>query len=141
MKLTCEGCGATLKTDNAKVIKTEDGAVIRAGFVIKCEFCSTEHVAGTEMKRAGRTIDTGGGAYIEGSVTVQGGDFVGGDLVLGDEDGIVIIPQKKMEDVLEATRRRVANEKEKAAALSKGVTSMELNKLDKVFQSLGAVEK
>ncbi len=64
-----------------------------------------------------------------------------GDLVLGDDDGIVIIPQNKMEEVLESARRRVENEKEKAAALSKGITSMELNKLDKVFQSLGAVEK
>jgi len=64
-----------------------------------------------------------------------------GDLVLGDEDGIVVIPQNRMEEVLASTRRRVANEKEKAAALSRGVTSMDLNKLDKVFQALGAVEK
>ncbi|MEW6670647.1 MAG: 4-carboxy-4-hydroxy-2-oxoadipate aldolase/oxaloacetate decarboxylase [Thermodesulfobacteriota bacterium] len=64
-----------------------------------------------------------------------------GDLVIGDEDGIVVIPRNKMKEVLEATRRRVANEADKAAALSRGVTSMELNKLDKVFQALGAVEK
>jgi 4-hydroxy-4-methyl-2-oxoglutarate aldolase len=64
-----------------------------------------------------------------------------GDLVLGDDDGIVIIPQNKMEEVQESARRRVANEKDKVAALSKGITSMELNKLDKVFQSLGAVEE
>lgn len=64
-----------------------------------------------------------------------------GDLVLGDDDGIVIIPQNKMEEVQESARRRIANEKDKVAALSKGITSMELNKLDKVFQSLGAVEE
>ena len=33
------------------------------------------------------------------------------------------------------------NENEKAAALSRGATSMELNKLDKVFQALGVLEK
>lgn len=64
-----------------------------------------------------------------------------GDLVLGDDDGIVIIPQNKMEEVLESSNRRVANEIDKAAALSRGVTSMELNKLDRVFQAFGAVEK
>jgi len=31
-----------------------------------------------------RSVNTGGGAYIEGNVTV-GGDVVGGDLVLGDK--------------------------------------------------------
>lgn len=64
-----------------------------------------------------------------------------GDLVLGDDDGIVIIPQNKMEEVQKSARRRVSNEKDKVAALSKGITSMELNKLDKVFQSLGAGEE
>jgi 4-hydroxy-4-methyl-2-oxoglutarate aldolase len=63
-----------------------------------------------------------------------------GDLVLGDDDGMVIIPQAKIEDVLKASQRRVDNEKEKAAALRKGVTSMELNKLQKVIESLGLVE-
>jgi 4-hydroxy-4-methyl-2-oxoglutarate aldolase len=63
-----------------------------------------------------------------------------GDLVLGDDDGMVIIPQSKMQDVLEATRQRIEKEKEKAAALKQGVPSVELNKLDDVFQILGLVE-
>ena len=63
-----------------------------------------------------------------------------GDLALGDEDGIVIIPQSKMKAVLEATRLRVKKEKEKAAALKQGVSSVEYNKLDQVFQNLGLVE-
>jgi 4-hydroxy-4-methyl-2-oxoglutarate aldolase len=63
-----------------------------------------------------------------------------GDLVLGDDDGIVIIAQSKLEDVLEATRQRVEKEKEKAAALKQGVSSVELNKLDQVFERLGSVE-
>ncbi len=33
----------------------------------------------TEEPKSGRTINTGGGAYIEGSVTTGGGDFVGRD--------------------------------------------------------------
>ena len=63
-----------------------------------------------------------------------------GDLVLGDDDGIVIISRPKLEEVLEATRLRVEKEKEKAAVLKQGVSSVEFNKLDRVFQSLGLVE-
>jgi 4-hydroxy-4-methyl-2-oxoglutarate aldolase len=64
-----------------------------------------------------------------------------GDLVLGDGDGIVIIPQADMETVLEASRRRVENEVGKAATLATGISSVEFNKLDKVFESLGLVEE
>jgi len=64
-----------------------------------------------------------------------------GDLVIGDDDGIVIIPQGKMKDVLEASRQRVVKEEDKASLLSRGITSVELNKLDEVFQRLGLIEE
>jgi 4-hydroxy-4-methyl-2-oxoglutarate aldolase len=64
-----------------------------------------------------------------------------GDLILGDDDGLVVIPQGKMETVLKATRERVEKEKGKSLALSKGITSVELNNLEKVFHSLGLVEE
>jgi hypothetical protein len=35
----------------------------------------------TSKDKANRTIDTGGGAYIEGNVTTGGGDFVGRDKI------------------------------------------------------------
>ena len=63
-----------------------------------------------------------------------------GDLVLGDEDGIVIIPQSKLEAVLKAARQRVEKEKKKAAVLKQGVSSVEYNNLDQVFQKLGLME-
>ena len=44
-----------------------------------------------------------------------------GDLVLGDDDGIVIVPQERMAEVLEATRQRVKNEILKAEELGKGI--------------------
>jgi hypothetical protein len=46
-----------------------------------------------------------------------------------------------MEAVLKAARERVAKEVKKAEQLAKGVSSVELNKLDKVFESLGLVEE
>lgn len=64
-----------------------------------------------------------------------------GDLVLGDDDGIVIVPREKMESVLEASRARVEKEIEKAARLAEGIPGVILNKLDKVFERLNLVEK
>lgn len=64
-----------------------------------------------------------------------------GDLVLGDDDGLVIIDQTEIEMVLKAAKERDAKEEEKAAELAKGVSSVELNKLDRIFQSLGLVEE
>ena len=64
-----------------------------------------------------------------------------GDLVLGDDDGLVIIPQANIETVLAAARKRVESEKQKAAVLAGGVSSVEFNKLEPVFRSLGLVEE
>jgi 4-hydroxy-4-methyl-2-oxoglutarate aldolase len=64
-----------------------------------------------------------------------------GDLVVGDEDGIVVVPREKLEDVLAATRRRVEKEIEKTAVLQEGMSSVEFNKLDQVFERLGLVEE
>lgn len=64
-----------------------------------------------------------------------------GDLILGDDDGIVIVPASRLAEVLAAARDRVAKEKGKAAALTSGVSSVELNHLDGVFESLGLVEE
>ena len=64
-----------------------------------------------------------------------------GDLVLGDDDGLVIVARKEVETVLKAAQERDAKEEKKAAELAKGVSSVELNKLDRVFQSLGLVEE
>ena len=64
-----------------------------------------------------------------------------GDLVLGDDDGIVIVARAEMEAVLKAARERVAKEVKKAEQLAEGVSSVELNKLDGVFESLKLVEE
>jgi 4-hydroxy-4-methyl-2-oxoglutarate aldolase len=106
----------------------DSAEILERGFPI---FCRGTCIRGTTKGSPG-TINH---PIVFGEVVVHPGD-----LVLGDDDGMVIIPQAKIEDVLKASQRRVDNEKEKAAALRKGVTSMELNKLQKVIESLGLVE-
>ncbi len=64
-----------------------------------------------------------------------------GDLILGDDDGIVAVERKECEAVLEKSLKRIENEEKKTEKLKTGVSSVELNKLDKVFESLGLVEE
>jgi 4-hydroxy-4-methyl-2-oxoglutarate aldolase len=64
-----------------------------------------------------------------------------GDLVLGDDDGLVVVPRAQMQAVLAASRQRVEAEKRKAAVLAGGVSSVEFNKLGPVFASLGLSEE
>ena len=64
-----------------------------------------------------------------------------GDLVLGDDDGIVIVARSEMESVLEASRSRVEKEMFKAKELDSGVPGVVLNKLDVVLERLGMIEE
>ncbi|UCH23608.1 MAG: 4-carboxy-4-hydroxy-2-oxoadipate aldolase/oxaloacetate decarboxylase [Deltaproteobacteria bacterium] len=106
----------------------DSSEIIEMGFPVFCR--------GTCMRGAVKqTLGSVNHSILFGDVVVNPGD-----LVLGDEDGIVTIPQSKLEAVLEASRLRAKKEKEKAAALKQGVSSVEFNKLDQVFQNLGLVE-
>jgi 4-hydroxy-4-methyl-2-oxoglutarate aldolase len=106
----------------------DSAEIIEMGFPI---FCRGTCMRGTVKQ----TLGSVNHPVLFGDVVVNSGD-----LVLGDDDGIVIIPQPKLEEVLEATRLRVEKEKEKAAALKQGISGVELNKLDQVFEILGLVE-
>lgn len=64
-----------------------------------------------------------------------------GDLILGDADGMVVVRAEDAEAVLEKSLKRVEFEEGKSAQLRSGVTSVELNDLEKVFQSLGLSEE
>ena len=103
--------------------------LIELGFPV---FCRGTCIRGTTKGTLGRINHP----LLFGEVVVEPGD-----LVLGDDDGLVIVPRADMEAVLKAARERVAKEVNKAAELAKGVSSVELNKLEKVFESLGLVEE
>jgi len=64
-----------------------------------------------------------------------------GDLILGDDDGMVVVERKECETVLENSIKRTKAEEKKAEQLKTGISSVELNKLDKIFESLGLVEE
>ena len=107
----------------------DSAEVIELGFPV---FCRGTCIRGTVKGTLGRVNHP----IIFGEVIVNPGD-----LVLGDDDGLVIVARAEIEAVLKASRERVDKEVKKAAELSKGVSSVELNKLDRIFESLGLVEE
>lgn len=107
----------------------DSAEIVAMGFPV---FCRGACMRGTTKGILGRVNHP----IIFGGVAVNPGD-----LVLGDDDGLVIIAQAEIEAVLQAARERVAREVKKAAELAKGVSSVELNKLDRVFESLGLIEE
>ncbi len=74
--------------------------------------------------------------------TFFGGVLVNpGDLILGDDDGIVVVNRNECETVLEETLKRIGSEKKKSAQLKKGISSVEINELDKFFESSGLIDQ
>jgi len=64
-----------------------------------------------------------------------------GDLMLGDDDGMVVVRLDECKEVLEKSLKRVEAEESKAKQLKAGVSSVELNSLEKVLVSLGLKEE
>ena len=95
-------------------------------------FCRGTCIRGTTKKNPGLVNHP----IIFGDILINPGD-----LIVGDADGLVAIPQKDIEKVLEASRKRVAKEIDKEAKLKTGATSVKLNNLDKVFSDLGMIEE
>jgi 4-hydroxy-4-methyl-2-oxoglutarate aldolase len=106
----------------------DSGEITRMGFPIFCRgFC----IRGTTKTVLG----------LINHPTLLGGVLVNpGDLILGDDDGIVVVDRMGCEEVLEKSIKRIEAEKVKSEKLKTGVSSVELNQLQKVFESLGMVE-
>jgi len=102
--------------------------MIKIGFPIFCRgFC----IQGT-----GKT-----GLGFINHPTFFGGVMVNpGDLILGDDDGMVVVDRTECKTVLEKSIERVEMEKKKSVQLAAGVSSVEFNKLGKVFEFLGLKE-
>ena len=64
------------------------------------------------------------------AATVGGVRVDAGDIVVGDRDGVVVIPRADLGDVIDAARARMAREAELFDALRTGATTVELLDLD-----------
>lgn len=85
-------------------------------------------IKGTNKTRAGRF----GEPVACGGVVVKPGD-----IVVGDADGVVVIPSDRLSSVLDAAREREAKEDKLRAGLKAGRTTIDLLGLDPTLRSLG----
>jgi 4-hydroxy-4-methyl-2-oxoglutarate aldolase len=66
-------------------------------------------------------------------VTVGGATIRNGDIVILDADGVAVVEQERVDEVLEASRDRAERERVKRAKLNDGALSYDLDGLrDKV---------
>ncbi|MCX7786146.1 MAG: 4-carboxy-4-hydroxy-2-oxoadipate aldolase/oxaloacetate decarboxylase [Spirochaetes bacterium] len=107
----------------------DSAEIIRMGFPI---FCRGFSIRGTTKDILG---------LINYPVNFGNMTIYPGDLILGDDDGMVVVRRTECEAVLEKSRKRVEAEKMKSDQLRQGVSSVELNKLQPVFDALGCVEE
>ena len=103
--------------------------IVRMGFPI---FCRGFSILGTTKVVLGQINHP----IVFGGVLVNPGD-----LILGDDDGMVVVERRDCQAVLEKSIQRIKAEEKKAEQLRAGISSVELNKLDKVFESLGLAEE
>jgi 4-hydroxy-4-methyl-2-oxoglutarate aldolase len=102
--------------------------IIRMGF---CIFCRGFSIRGTTKQVLG----------LINHPTLFGGVLVSpGDLIVGDDDGMVVVSRDECKAVLYKSLQRAEAEKKKSGELKAGVSSVELNKLNKVFEWLGLTE-
>jgi 4-hydroxy-4-methyl-2-oxoglutarate aldolase len=73
-------------------------------------------------------------------VEVGGATIRQGDAVVLDADGAVVVERERVEEVLEAARRRAEREREKRAKLEAGALSYDLDGLREVVAGLGSTE-
>jgi 4-hydroxy-4-methyl-2-oxoglutarate aldolase len=64
------------------------------------------------------------------TIAVAGVTVAPGDWVVGDVDGVVVVPGGSLEEVMAAGRRRAASETDTFAALREGATTVGLFHLD-----------
>jgi len=107
----------------------DSAEIIEMGFPV---FCRGFSVQGT-IKQSLGLINY---PMVFGRVSVNAGD-----LILGNDDGLVIVKYEDLQDVLDKSLKRVMLEEEKTKQLSKGVTSVEMNNFDKIFENLGYEEE
>lgn len=107
----------------------DSAEIIERGFPI---FCTGFCIRGT----AKGTLGLINYPIVFGGQTIQPGD-----LIVGDDDGLVVVRREECAEVLEKTRDRLNAEIKKAQVLATGVSSVEYNKLGPKFEAAGLVQE
>ncbi|MGA2286807.1 MAG: hypothetical protein ABSG55_11145 [Dehalococcoidia bacterium] len=78
--------------------------------------------------------------YINFSIVCGGVKVNPGDIVVGDDDGVVVVPQELATEVQEKAKEREARESDARRQMDEGKTSFEIYNFDKVFREKGVQE-
>jgi 4-hydroxy-4-methyl-2-oxoglutarate aldolase len=82
--------------------------------------------AGVALRGAAKTS----GGMVGASVTVGGVDVATGDWIVGDRDGVVVVPAEQLDEVIAAGQARAKKEADLFVRLREGATTVELLDLD-----------
>jgi 4-hydroxy-4-methyl-2-oxoglutarate aldolase len=107
----------------------DSAEIIQMGFPV---FCRCFSLLGTTKSVLG---------LINHPLVFGGARVNPGDIILGDNDGLVVVARERGEEVLAKAQARVAMEEQKTRELASGVSSVKFNKLDRVFEFLGMKEE
>ncbi len=99
--------------------------IVELGFPV---FCRGLSIKGTGKNQPGKV-----------NVPVTMGDVVihPGDIVVGDRDGLVVVPQGEVESALASSQAREDKEARQRQAIEEGVMTAELLGLTETFRRLG----
>lgn len=74
----------------------------------------------------------GFGGVIDGTISCAGAVVSAGDIIVGDDDGVAVVPLARQAALLEASKARLAAEEAMAARIAKGETTAEILGLGEV---------
>ena len=117
-----------------------------AGLVLSCSVRDSTAIIRRQFPVFAAGISVfGTSKAVKGSINhpVTVGDITvyPGDLVLGDDDGVVVIPSKEVEEVLAAAEQRTAGEAVTMKRLMDGESLFDIYGYQKVFDVLGITEE
>ena len=96
------------------------------GIVVDGAIRDVDCIASLEFPAFSRAVSPGscdkdGPGEVNVPIACGGAVVMAGDIVIGDEDGVVVVPRDRAEDVLALAKQTVAREKQRIAEIAQGV--------------------
>jgi 4-hydroxy-4-methyl-2-oxoglutarate aldolase len=136
-------CGNTGSAVFGELMATSAAAKGLGGIVVDGAIRDVEAITRLKLPAFSRTISPGGcdkDGWGEVNVPISCGGTVvmPGDLVVGDSDGVAVVPRTEAEAVLELVTQLLANEQKRKAEIARGVLFR--SEIDAALRQKGVIE-